>query len=202
MSRFKSRTPDSWGAKRDKHLRIVLCDWPVGLPLLWRLGGVGSRGLWRLHVDHHGDHVSSGNLPAPGSSVTCTQIAETPTYENSLAFFVFFVCFSETFQQATERASTTTAEKHAKAPEPDSAPRPALARGARKDVFAPTATIPLPEAAAGGRKNVRRKLKIIDKTKREKKKKQKTMNIRHKCCNASSKRSESKNINNAVKSGL
>lgn len=45
-------------------------------------------------------------------------------------FFLFvFVCFSGTFQQATERASTTTAEKHAKAPEPDSALRPALAHG-------------------------------------------------------------------------
>lgn len=54
-------------------------------------GGEG-RGLWRLHVGHHGDPCTfrpEGNLPPPDSSVVCTQkIAETLTYENSLPLYV------------------------------------------------------------------------------------------------------------------
>lgn len=41
LYRLKSRTPHIWGRSNNKHLSIVLCDWPVGLPLSWRLGGGG-----------------------------------------------------------------------------------------------------------------------------------------------------------------
>lgn len=47
-----------------------------------------GKGLWRLHVGHHGDPCTfrpEGNRPPPDSSVVCTfKIAETLTYENSL----------------------------------------------------------------------------------------------------------------------
>lgn len=32
---LKTRTPDIWGISYNKHLSIVLCDWPVGLPSSW-----------------------------------------------------------------------------------------------------------------------------------------------------------------------
>lgn len=42
---LKSTTPDIWGVSNNKHLSIVLCDWPVGLPLSWRLGWGGVKGI-------------------------------------------------------------------------------------------------------------------------------------------------------------
>lgn len=93
---LKTRTPDLWGECNNIHLSIVLCDWPVGLPLSWRLGEgleveVGGCGGYMLVTmeTHVPLNQRENPPPPPDSSVVCTyKIAGTLTYENSLPLYV------------------------------------------------------------------------------------------------------------------
>lgn len=90
---LKTTTPDLWGKCNNIHLSFILRDWPVGPSIVMAGGGDGGRGLWRLHVGHHGDPCTFRPegylLPPPDSSVVCTyKRAGTLTYENSLPLYV------------------------------------------------------------------------------------------------------------------
>lgn len=99
---------------------------------------------------------TSGNLPPPLSSVTCTQ---RHNGWKQIGFFFFFVSLEHFSRQQNEHGPHV--KKHAKAPEQTPPPAPPLARKGRQGAFL---------GGWGGEEKQPKKFKTIDKTKQREKK--------------------------------